>query len=45
MKKQNKLEMMVKKAGEKAISNASSKASLLYCYQPKQPKGLEKFSK
>lgn len=45
MKKQNKLEMLVKKAGEKAISSASNKASLLYCYQPKQPKGLEKFSK
>lgn len=45
MRKQNMLGMAVKKAGEKAMSTASNKTSWYYCYQPKQPKGLEKFSK
>jgi len=37
--------MAVKKAGEKAASSVSNKTSGFYCYQPKRPKGLEKFSK
>ena len=37
MKKQNLFGEMVKKAG--------AKASVFYCYQPKEPKGLDKFNK
>lgn len=45
MKKQTVLDKVVKRAGEKAAASASNKASVFYCYQPKEPKGLEKFNK
>ncbi len=44
-KQNNKMGMVLKNVAEKAIKNTNSKASLYYCYQPKQPKGLEKFTK
>ena len=43
MKKQNLFGEMVKKAGAKAAVSTANKASVFYCYQPKEPKGLEKF--
>lgn len=40
MKKQNLLGEMVKKAGAKAAVSTANKASVFYCYQPKEPKGI-----
>ena len=34
-----------KKAGAKAAVSTANKASVFYCYQPKEPKGLDKFNK
>ncbi len=45
MKKQTIFDKVVKRAGEKAAVSAASKASAFYCYQPKEPKGVEKFQK
>lgn len=45
MKKQTALDKVIKRAGEKAALSVANKASVLYCYQPKEPKGLEKFNK
>lgn len=45
MKKQNILDKMVKKAGEKTAMSVANKASVFYCHQPKEPKGLDKFNK
>lgn len=45
MKKQTVFDRVMKKAGEKAASSAANKASMFYCYQPKEPKGLEKFKR
>ena len=45
MKKQNLFGEMVKKAGAKAAVSTANKASVFYCYQPKEPKGLDKFIK
>ncbi len=36
---------MVKKAGAKAAVSTANKTSVFYCYQPKEPKGLDKFNK
>ncbi|MGN0291135.1 MAG: cyclic lactone autoinducer peptide [Lachnospiraceae bacterium] len=45
MKRQTVLDKMIKKAGEKTAMSVADKASVFYCYQPKEPKGLEKFNK
>ena len=44
MKKQNLFGEM-EKAGAKAAVSTANKASVFYCYQPKEPKGLDKFNK
>ena len=41
MKKQNVLGKIVKEMGAKA----ADRASIALCYQPKEPKGLDKFNK
>ena len=45
MKKQNVLGKIVKEMGAKAAIKAGDRASIALCYQPKDPKGLDKFNK
>ena len=44
MKKQI-LAKIVKVSGEKAAVAAGDRTSFALCYQPKEPKGLEKFNR
>lgn len=39
------LAKIVKASGEKAAVMAGNKTSIALCYQPKEPKGLEKFNR
>ncbi len=46
MKKQNLFGKMVKKRGAKAADQQPVTSIIaFYCYQPKEPKGLDKFNK
>ena len=44
-KKKQVAASMLKELGKKMAAGAYNSASIHYCYQPEEPKGLEKFVK